>query len=155
DDAARDGRIDGEVGAAGDVRTRQVQLQRRQARLAGQHGGHVDELVLVLAGDVGDDGGRQRAQVGQVGGGEGVDAVVVEADGVEHAGRRLDGARRRVADARLARHRLGHDAAEAGEVDRAGHLARVAERARRHQDRVAQGQATEADGQVDHGATYA
>ena len=28
-----------------------------------------------------------------------VDAVVVEADGVEHAGRRLDGARRRVAGA--------------------------------------------------------
>ena len=47
--------------------------------------GHLDELVLGLAGDVGDDRGRQRAQVRQVMRDEVIDAVVVEADGVEHA----------------------------------------------------------------------
>ena len=53
-----------------------------------------------FAGDIGDDRGRQRAQIRQVVRDEMVDAVVIQADGVEHPGRRLDGARRRIADAR-------------------------------------------------------
>jgi hypothetical protein len=87
-------------------------------------------------------------------GDEVVDAVVVEADGVKHAGRRFDGARRRVADARLARHGLGDDAAQAGEIDGAGHLAGVAEGARGNEDRVLQMQAAERDGEVGHVRDY-
>ena len=54
-----------------------------------------------------------------------IDAVVVQADGVEHAGRRLNGARRRVTGARGLCHRLGDDAAELGEIHGAGHFART------------------------------
>ena len=103
DDPPRHRRVGGEVDAAGDVGARQVQLDARPARPSRQLRGHRDELVLGLAGDVDDDGGRQRTQVRQVMVEEVVDAVVVQADGVEHAARRLDGARRRVAGARLAR----------------------------------------------------
>ena len=55
------------------------------------------------------------------------DAVVVEADGVEHSRRRFHRARRRIAGARLARHRLGNDAAQLSEIDDARHLPRIAE----------------------------
>jgi hypothetical protein len=65
-----------------------------------------------------------------------LDAVVVQADGVEQAGGRFDGAGRRVADAGLAGDGLGDDAAELGEVHHPGHLAGVAEGARRDQHRV-------------------
>ncbi len=81
------------------------------------------------------------------------DAVVVEADGVEHSRRRLDGARRRVADARLARDGFGDDAAQPREIDEAGHLPCVAERARGHEDGIAQAKAAEGDGKVGHDAS--
>src|SRR5262245_15437783 len=79
-----------------------------------------------------------------------LDAVVVQADGVEHARGRLDGARRGVAGARLPRDGLGDDAAELAEIDRAGHCAGVAEGARGDEDGVAQLEAAEGDGQVSH-----
>src|SRR5262245_29362796 len=72
-----------------------------------------------------------------------LDAVVVESDGIEHAGRGLDGARRRVAGPGVACHRLGDDAAQPGKVNDAGHLARIAEGARRDEDRVAKTQPAE------------
>ena len=131
-----------------DCSAQMVQLQSRQSFRRCHHRGHLDEVVLRLAGDVGEDGGRQGAQVGNVMKQEMLDAVVVEADGVEHAGRGLDRSRRPVAGPRLARHGLGDDAAELGEVNDAGHLPRVAERARGDQDRVAEVEAAQSDGQV-------
>ena len=97
---------------------------------------HRHEFMLRLAGDVGDDGGRQRAQIRQMVSDEMIDAVVVETDGVEHARRRFDRARRRVADAWLCRHRLGNDAAQLGEIDDARHFARVAEGAGGDEDGI-------------------
>src|SRR4029079_1344292 len=79
-----------------------------------------------------------------------VEAVVVEADGIEQAAGGLDGPRRRVADPRLGGDGLGDDAAEFGEVDEAGHLAGVAERAAGDQAGVAEGQPAEGDGEVGH-----
>ena len=79
-----------------------------------------------------------------------IDAVVIEADGVEHAAGGLDGARRRIAGARLPRYRLGNDPAELGEIDHARHLARVAERAARDEDGILQAEAAEGDGEINH-----
>src|SRR5262249_5958572 len=97
-----------------------------------------------------DDCGRQRAQIGQVVGDEVLDAVVVQPDGVEHARGRLDGARRGVAGARLAGDGLGDDAAQAREVEGAGHLTGVAEGARGDEDGVGEAQPAEGDGEVGH-----
>ena len=69
---------------------------------------------------------------------EGLDAVVVEADRVEHAGRRFDRPPGRVAGPRLLRDRLGKNAAEPAEIDQACHLAGVAEGARGDEDRIGQ-----------------
>jgi len=77
-----------------------------------------------------------------------IDAVVIEADGVEHPRRRLDGARRRVALARLMRDGLRYDAAELSEIDRAGHFLGVSKSAGRHQDRVLHVQAAKCDTEV-------
>src|SRR5262245_29697615 len=79
-----------------------------------------------------------------------LDAVVIQSDGVEHARSSLDGARRRVAGARMARDRLGNDAAEPSEVHDAGHFPRIAKRARGDEDWVLQLQAAEGDGEIDH-----
>jgi hypothetical protein len=146
--APRQFRVGGEINAARDVGARQVQLQSRQSVRPPDHRGHLDELVLVLTRDVGNHRGRQRTQVGQVVGQEVLDAVVVQADGVEHARRRFDGPRRRVAGPRPARDRLGDDAAEPGEIDDAGHLPGVTERPRRDQDGVREAQPAEGDGEV-------
>ena len=104
--------VDAQVEAVADVRARDVQLDRVEAGVAADELRHRDELVLVLARDVGDHGGPDRAEVGEVVGPEVVDAVVVEADRVEQARGRLDGARGRVARPRPCRHRLGDHAAE-------------------------------------------
>ena len=83
------------------------------------------------------------AEVRQVMRDEGFDAVVVEADRVEHAGGGFDRPPGSVAGARLLRDRFGQDAAEAAEVDQAFHLAGVAERARGDEDRIRQPQPAE------------
>ena len=86
-----DGRgVDPEVEAVAHVRARDVQLDRRQPRLLAEHRGHRDELVLVLARDVGDHRRADGPEVGQVVATEVVDPVVVEADRVEQAGGGLD-----------------------------------------------------------------
>ena len=73
-----------------DVRAGDVQLDRRQARLRAQHLGHRDELVFVLAGDVGDHRRAHRAEIRQMMLDEMRDAVVVQADRVEQARGGLD-----------------------------------------------------------------
>ncbi len=80
---------------------------------------------------------------------EGFDAVVVQPDRIEHAGGRLDGSPGCIAGPGLGRDRLGQDAAQAAEVHQAGHLPRVAERARGDQDRIGQSQPAQLYGQVD------
>src|SRR5258708_38751802 len=77
-----------------------------------------------------------------------VDAVVIEADGVEHSTGRFHGPGRLVARARNAGNRLGDDSAQLTEVDYALELARVAEGARCHHDRVAELQPAESDAQI-------
>ena len=99
-DQPADGRgVDSQVEPVADVRAGDVQLDRRQARLDAEHLGHRHELVLVLAGDVGDHRRAHRAQVRQVVLDEVLDAVVVQADRVEQARRGLDRPRGRVARA--------------------------------------------------------
>ena len=88
-------------------------------------------------------------QVRQVVLDEGLDAVVVQADRVEHAAGRFDGSPGAIAVPRLAGDRLGQDPAQAGQIDQAGHLAGIAERARGHHDRVGEPQPAELDGEVD------
>ncbi len=155
-----------EIQAARNVGARQVQFQARQSRhgfpspLGGEGLGvrgnrrsadllrHLDELIHRLAGDVGNDRGRQRAQVRQMMFDEVIDPVIVQPDGVQHARGRLHRSRRRIANARQARNRLGNDAAQPGEIDRAGHLTCVAKCARRHEDGILQSQTAESDGEI-------
>ena len=108
-----------------------------------------DEFVVRPAGDADDDRHAQAGQVRQMMRDERLDAVVVEADRVEHAGGGLDRSPRRVAGPRLLRDRLRQNAAEAAEVDQAFHLAGVAERARRDEDRIRQPQPAELDREID------
>ena len=70
-------------------------------------------------------------QFGQLLGDEPVDADALQADGVQHAGRRFDDARRRMALALVEEQALDGDAAERREVDGVGVLDAVAEAARR------------------------
>src|ERR1700722_4681644 len=79
-----------------------------------------------------------------------VDAVVVEADRVEHTGRGFDGARRDVAGARLPRDRLGDDTAEFGEVNDAGHFTGITEGAGGNEDWVAQLETAERNREIRH-----
>ena len=58
---------------------------------------HLDVLVERRAADVDDDGRAARAQLRQLLVDEAVHADALQADRVQHAGRRLDDARRRVA----------------------------------------------------------
>ena len=111
--------------------------------------GHSHELVVRAAGDADDDRHAERRQVRQMVRDERLDAVVVQADRVEHAGGGFDRSPRRVAGARLLRDRLGQDAAEPAEVDQAFHLAGVAERAGGDEDRIRQPQPAELDGEID------
>ena len=85
----------------------------RQALLPAEQFSQLYELVFCLARDVAEDRRGKRPQVGQVMGDEVLDAVVVEANGVEHAGRRLDSPRGWVAGARVSSYRLGDYAAQA------------------------------------------
>jgi hypothetical protein len=83
-------------------------------------------------------------------GDEVVDAVVVEADCVEHAGGGLDGARRRIAGTRFASDRFRDDGAETCKINGAGHFPSVAKGAGRDRDRIAERQAAECDGEIQH-----
>ena len=67
---------------------------------------------------------------------EGLDAVVVQPDGIEHAAGGFDGARRRIARPGLLGDRLGQNPAQPGDVDQSGHFPGVAERARGDHDRI-------------------
>ena len=75
-----------------DVRAGDVQLERVHAFGIGEDARQLDVLVERAAADVDDDGRAEPAQLGQLLGDEAVDADALQADGVEHAGRRFDDA---------------------------------------------------------------
>ncbi len=77
-----------------------------------------------------------------------VDADALQPDRVQHAGRRLDDALRRVPFARLEEEPLRHDGAERGQVDGVGVLDAVAEAAARRHERVHQPQGADRDGEI-------
>ena len=97
------------------------------------------------AGDADDDRRAQPGQVRQLMLDEGLDAVVVQADRIEHAAGGFDRPPGRIAAAWLGRDRLGHDRSEPAKFDQARHLAGVAKRAGGHHDRIGKPQAAQAD----------
>ena len=142
--------VGAEVDAPGDVRARDVQLERRDVREVVEPGRHFDEFRRRLAGDVDDDRRSELQQLRKMFGDKGFQTVVVEADGIQEARRGFDGARRRVADAGPRGDRLGDDAAQAAEVGVSLHLASVAECAGGHQDGIGQSQTVQGDAQLGH-----
>src|SRR5690606_38514077 len=92
--------------------------------------------------------GRQRLQVGPVVDEEGIEAVVIEADGVEQTGGGFDGSPGSVAGARCFGDRLGEDAAELAEIDERLHLASVTKRARGSEDGVAERESPQLNGKI-------
>ena len=80
-----------------DVRARDVQLDAGDALGVRQDARDLDVLVERGAADVDDDRGAPRAQFGQLLVDEAVHADALQADRVQHPGRRFDDARRRVA----------------------------------------------------------
>ena len=117
-----------------DVRARDVELDRADAFVVGQHARDFAVFVERRSADV-DEGRRVEApQFRQLLGDEPMDANALQADGVDHAGRRFDDARRRVAFAFVEEQALDGDAAERREIDGARVLHAVAEAARRRDD---------------------
>ncbi len=133
-----------------DVRARKVELDRRQARLTGQHLGHRHELVLVLAGDIGDHRRADRAKIGHVVLAKMSDSIVIQPDRVEQARSGLDGARSRIAGARLERDGLGDHAPQPLEADHPLHLTDVPERPRCDQHRILETQPSQRYLEVNH-----
>ena len=110
--------------------------------------GHFDELIERAAGDADDDRRTDRGQIRQMMFDKRFEAVVVQADAVEHAGGGFDRSPRRVAGPRLLGDRFGNDAAEALQIDQAGHFPCIAERARGRQDWIGQFEAAKLDREV-------
>src|SRR6185436_14818634 len=79
---------------------------------------------------------------------KGVNAVVVQADGIEQAGTGLDGPPGLVANSWGLGQGLRQYAAEPGEIDEIFHLPRVAECAGGGEDGVAKSKAAQRDSQV-------
>ena len=79
-----------------DVRARDVQLERGDAFDIGQDPRQLDVLLQRRAADVDDDHRAAGAQLGHLFRDEAMHADALKADGVQHAGRRLDDARRRM-----------------------------------------------------------
>ena len=100
-----------------DVRARDVDLDRGDARGVADPAGELGVLPQRRPGDRHDRPGVVLQQPGQVAGQEGVDPGALQADRVEHPRRRLGHPRRRPAGARVAHDRLGDDRAELGDVE--------------------------------------
>ncbi len=96
------------------------------------------------------DGGPEPPQLRQPLGHEAVDADALQADGVQHAGRRLDDARRGMTVSLGEEQALDRHAAERREVDGLGVFDAVAEAAGRRNERVLEVQGPEVNGQVAH-----
>ena len=153
DDVVRADQAAAELDAAFlDVRARDVQLDGRDAFGVRQDPRHLGVLVERRAADVDDDRRAARAQLGQLFVDEAAHADALQADGVQHAGRRFDDARRRMAFALVEEQALDGDAAERRQVDEVGVLDAVAEAAARGDQRVLEGQRADANGEI-HGTS--
>ena len=126
----------------------EVDLEAGDAALAAQRLEQPHELGRGLTADRGDDRRTEGEQPGQLLGAEHAEPDVLEPDRVEHAPRRLGDAHRRIADARLQRHRLGHDRAQGGGILDMRVLLAVAVRARGREDRVRKPHRADAHAQV-------
>ena len=79
-----------------------------------------------------------------------MDADTLQADRVQHAGRRLDHARWRVSFPLRKKEPFRRDAAKSGDVERVGVLDAVPETAARSNERVFERQRANLNGQVHH-----
>ena len=138
---------------------REVAAARLTRRAGDVHLDHVDfrpgdvarhrrEVVGGRGGDVGDNRRRVAPVVGELVFEEIREPLPRQADRVDHAAFKLGDARRRIADAIFARHRLGDQRAEAVDVHHLGKLGR--ERARGGHDRVLERDAPDPDRHVYH-----
>ena len=131
-----------------DVRAGDVQLERVHALGIGEDARHLDVLVERRAADVDDDDRAALAQLGQPLRDEAVDADALQADRVQHAGRRFDDARRRVSFALGEEQSLDRDAAERRQVDDVGVLDAVAEAAARGDQRIGERQRSDLERKI-------
>ena len=131
-----------------DVRARDVQLERVHALGVGQDARHLDVLVERRPADVHDDDRAAIAQLREALFHETVDADALQPDGVEHARRRFDDARRGVSFALGQEQALHGDAAERGEIDDVGVLDAVAEAAAGGDQRIRERERPNLNGQI-------
>src|SRR2546426_307154 len=114
--------------------------------------GALGELLGAIAPEVGDHPRPGRAQRGEAAGEEGLHADVLEADGVEHAARRLDQAGCRLAGRGPEREPLHGERTERAQVDQPGELDPVAKGAGSRDDGVRQPDRADRDARIDAGA---
>jgi hypothetical protein len=133
-----------------DVRARDVQLDRGDALGVRENLRDLGVLVDRAAADVHHHHGAMGPQLGQPLGDEPVHADALQADGVDHAGRRLDDARRHVAFALGEKETLHAHRAQRRQIDRVGVLDAVAETAARGNERVLQRQRANTSRQIRH-----
>ena len=139
DDGVRAGEAAAERDAAFlDVRAGDVELERGNAFGIAQDSRQLDVLVDRRAADVDEDDGAAIAQLGQLLAHEPVHADALQADRVEHAGRSLDDARRRMSLAFGEEQSLDRDAAERREIDDVAVFDAVAEAPAGGDERVRQ-----------------
>ena len=99
--------------------------------------------------DIHDDGGAGLAQLGQALADEAMHANPLQSDGVQHARRRLDDARRRMAFALGKEESLDGHRAEVGEVDGLAVFHAVPEAAAGGNQRILQRELTDGDGEIE------
>ncbi len=151
DDGVRAGEAAAERDAAFlDVGARDVELERRHALGVAEDARQLDVLVDRRAADVDEDDGAAVAQLGQLLAHEAVHADPLQSDRVQHAGRRLDDARRRMALALGEEQSLDRDAAERREIDDVAVLDAVAEAAAGGDERVREPERSDGNREV-HG----
>lgn len=143
-------RIDSQVEPVANVGARKIEFDRGQAGFGADDLGHLDELILVFAGDVDDHRGSDGAEVRQVLADEVIESVVIEADRVEQSRGGFDGSGSLVAGPRFHGDGFGDDAAEAIDPREARHFANVAERSRSREDGIFERQPPKLNRKVDH-----
>ena len=142
-------RIGAERGAAlVDVGARDVELDRRAARLGGEAARDLGVFPDGAAPDVADRRDAERVQERQALAGESLDAGPLQSDRVEDAAADLRDARLRVARARVEPHALAGDRPELREVDPLRVFAAEAERPRGDRDRILHPEAAEVHRQI-------
>mgnify|MGYP001693751012 CR=1 FL=1 len=149
-DARGAGRISAEGDATVfDVRARDVDFQAGDFGQCVEARRHFRVFADIVSEKVGDAGRINAADERQLFFDKGIDADVLQADGVEHAGGRFGRARRRIAGTWARRQSLGDVGADFMQVDVVGEFLAVAEGAGSGHHRIAQADAGEIDGHVE------